>query len=957
MRNLYRAASAFITIFFCTATLGSVWASAAETGAETASGVQEQEDIPLWEQERYYRYQQSHSQSSQGTDHLTLTAQHITARSGDTELLDSYENKEGSLVRTGEGSSVTFSFEVKTEGLYQLLFSYYPVDGAGAPIVRSLYLDGELPFYEAAELSFGRVWADEGDSYYHVDSTGNQLSAVQKEEKRWLSQYALDQTGVISEPLSFYLSAGTHTLTLVAVSEPMVLEKMEWLAPQTPQTYAQYIEECRRTYGEGSRPTETIRLQAENMHERSESMLTGSVDRGADAVPPCTSDLSVINYLDGGKFKSPNDWVSYRFEVKESGFYKLAFKFRQGYKNGGVSFRRLYLNGKVPFEEALSAPFAYSEDWTVMTIGGDTPYYLYLEEGEEYVLTLEATAGDISETISRCQLIADELNRIYRALFSITGPDPDMFRDYEFDKLVPEELQLLEENGEKLRQLIQEFKESTGEQGVSYFSPVERLAVDIEKMVADPDSIAQRLNNFVTNIGSFTEWMLELQSQPLDLDWIEILPQDVQPSAAKTGFFQTCWHYIRQFLYSFTSAYRTVPAEDQESIKVWLGTTGRDQANIIRQLIDESFTEESGIQVQLQFITGALLPSTLAGIGPDVYMFAALSEPVNYAMRGAVKGLSDFPGFSEVAARFSEQALIPYTYEGETYAIPETVQYPMLFYRKDVLDELQLEPPETWEETYDLLAELQSQNLGMAMLTDINGYYMFLYQNGGSVFGDSTQSVTFDSLNAISSFEQWTDFFTSYRLSTAYSFVNRFRTGEMPIGIADYTTANQLNVSAPEIRGLWGMTLVPGVRGEDGSINRSVPLSGTANIIMEQTTAPEAAWEFLKWWSSDSVQEEYNVRLENQLGVAGRHPTANQQAFSKQRWSKSDLQQLLLQQDSMVGIPEAPGSYIISRYVMFAFNAVVDEKAEPAKELLYYTPRINAELVRKHNEFSARTER
>lgn len=773
MRNLYRAASAFITIFFCTATLGSVWASAAETGAETASGVQEQADIPLWEQERYYRYQQSHSQSSQGTDHLTLTAQHITARSGDTELLDSYENKEGSLVRTGEESSVTFSFEVKTEGLYQLLFSYYPVDGAGAPIVRSLYLDGELPFYEAAELSFGRVWADEGDSYYHVDSTGNQLSAVQKEEKRWLSQYALDQTGVISEPLSFYLSAGTH----------------------------------------------------------------------------------------------------------------------------------------------------------------------------------------ISETISRCQLIADELNRIYRALFSITGPDPDMFRDYEFDKLVPEELQLLEENGEKLRQLIQEFKESTGEQGVSYFSPVERLAVDIEKMVADPDSIAQRLNNFVTNIGSFTEWMLELQSQPLDLDWIEILPQDVQPSAAKTGFFQTCWHYIRQFLYSFTSAYRTVPAEDQESIKVWLGTTGRDQANIIRQLIDESFTEESGIQVQLQFITGALLPSTLAGIGPDVYMFAALSEPVNYAMRGAVKGLSDFPGFSEVTARFSEQALIPYTYEGETYAIPETVQYPMLFYRKDVLDELQLEPPETWEETYDLLAELQSQNLGMAMLTDINGYYMFLYQNGGSVFGESTQSVTFDSLNAISSFEQWTDFFTSYRLSTAYSFVNRFRTGEMPIGIADYTTANQLNVSAPEIRGLWGMTLVPGVRGEDGSINRSVPLSGTANIIMEQTTAPEAAWEFLKWWSSDSVQEEYNVRLENQLGVAGRHPTANQQAFSKQRWSKSDLQQLLLQQDSMVGIPEAPGSYIISRYVMFAFNAVVDEKAEPAKELLYYTPRINAELVRKHNEFSARTER
>ena len=78
------------------------------------------------------------------------------------------------------------------------------------------------------------------------------------------------------------------------------------------------------------------------------------------------------------------------------------------------------------------------------------------------------------------------------------------------------------------------------------------------------------------------------------------------------------------------------------SIEVWM-TLGRDQANVVRNLIDTTFTKETGIKVDLK-LTGAdvLLKATLAGIGPDVALNVDSSLPVNYALRNAVYDLTNF---------------------------------------------------------------------------------------------------------------------------------------------------------------------------------------------------------------------------------------------------------------------------------------------------------------------------
>ena len=125
---------------------------------------------------------------------------------------------------------------------------------------------------------------------------------------------------------------------------------------------------------------------------------------------------------------------------------------------------------------------------------------------------------------------------------------------------------------------------------------------------------------------------------------------------------------------------------------MWI-TTGRDQAQVLKGLIDDSFTPDTDISVQLKLVPGnILLPATLAGEGPDVAMQIGEDVPVTYAMRGAAADLSRFADYDEVASRFRDSGLTPYKYDEGVFALPEQQTFPMLFYRKDILKELNTLP-------------------------------------------------------------------------------------------------------------------------------------------------------------------------------------------------------------------------------------------------------------------------
>ncbi|HLT00157.1 MAG TPA: extracellular solute-binding protein, partial [Acholeplasma sp.] len=204
-------------------------------------------------------------------------------------------------------------------------------------------------------------------------------------------------------------------------------------------------------------------------------------------------------------------------------------------------------------------------------------------------------------------------------------------------------------------------------------------------------------------------------------------------------------------------------------------------------------------------------------------------------------------------------------------------------------------------------------------------------------------------------FETWTSFYTDYSFPVEANFVNRFRSGQMPIGITYYNTYNTLAVFAPEIRGKWNFIAVPGTEYLDNNgqtqIRRETVSTGTGAILLEQSDKKDSSWEFMKWWTSTETQVRFGREMEGILGAAARFPTANVEAMKQLPWTVNELNKLLEQWDWVKGIPEVAGGYMTGRHLDNAFRLVYNESANPRETIYDYVQMINDEIQKKRREF------
>ena len=392
--------------------------------------------------------------------------------------------------------------------------------------------------------------------------------------------------------------------------------------------------------------------------------------------------------------------------------------------------------------------------------------------------------------------------------------------------------------------------------------------------------------------------------------------------------------------------------------------------------MDNDFGPSSGIDATLKLVAGGtLLPSVLAGVGPDVALPGTGVDPIQYAIRSAVIAINPeaytdaegddektlennakmreiFADYHDVEGRFTEAAMIPLELYGKVYALPDTQSWEMMFYRTDILSELGVDVPKTWDDLLALIPILQFNNMEIGMTQN---YQIFMYQMGEELWADDGMRINLDSNKSLEAFQTMSNMFTQYSLSVDYDFANRFRTGEMPIAIRNYTEYNNVVIFATEIAGLWEFGPVPGMVQEDGSI-KNTSMSGTsALVIMSGAKDIESAWEFMKWYTDTKFQVDYSNELVAILGPAAKNATANMEALEELPWTSREYSQLMKQMDQTAAITNYPGSYILARYTNFAFLNAYNNKADPVDSLLGYINTINKEVTRKRTEFGLET--
>ena len=338
------------------------------------------------------------------------------------------------------------------------------------------------------------------------------------------------------------------------------------------------------------------------------------------------------------------------------------------------------------------------------------------------------------------------------------------------------------------------------------------------------------------------------------------------------------------------------------------------------------------------------------------------ATPVNYGMRHALYDLSAFDDLDEVLARFSESAVTPFRMGDKLYALPESQSYPMLFYRKDILAELGLSVPQTWQELTDLVAVLQKKYMVISLptpasttsggsTTALNGIFTsLLFQHGGKVYDDAGKTCLLDSRESVEAFIEWSELYTKYKVPVTTNALSYFRTGDAPIVIENFSFANSLAVGAPEIRGLWDLAPMPGTKQADGTVDRSCGTSLTACVIYENAKDPAACWSFLKWWTSADTQIAYGREIEALQGLSGRWLSANIEAKGKIGWNTATKTQIDAQFSWVRGVPEVAGGYYVGRSIDNAVKAVINTGVSPRETLLDYVGDIQQEIDYKRKE-------
>lgn len=895
---------------------------------------------------------------------------------GDVEVYENYEGVAKALY-TGTNSEVTFEVEIPKTGYYNLYMEYLIPESRGVAAERGVMINGEVPFEDARNIAFTRIWTDGGA--VKTDNQGNEIRPVQVEVYDWQSSYFRDDMGYITEPYRFYMEKGTNTITLQAENEPMVLKEFKVCAVQQIQTYEEYTAAHAGNVTSDTAAQYIQTIQGEASTLRSESSLYAKYDRSSPTTYPNSVTNTVLNYVGGDTWRSSGQWIEWEFEVPEDGYYNIMIKGRQNYSRGSVSSRTIYIDGEIPFSEMKEISYGYSNDWECKDLADEegTPYSFYLTKGT-HTIRLEATLGGVGAILEELEDSTYRLNQIYRKILVYTGANPDQYRDYYIEANYPEVMEAMELESKRLYKIVDDMVAYSG-QKENNIATAQTVAQQLERFCKKPNKITLEFVTFKDNITALGTASLNLSETKLDVDYLVVSGTDVTPEKDKANVFTKLWHEIKSFFASFFVDYNSVGDvydDEDEVIKVWI-LTGRDQGTILKSMVDDTFTPETGVKVNVEIVDpSALLNAVLAGRGPNVVLSVGADQPVNYALRNAAEDITQFEDWEEVLSCYTPSSYEQYSLDGHIYGIPETQTFNVMFYRTDVMEELGLEVPDTWQELIELLPTIQGNNLSVGIPTatgssstatastaiasnvpDLSLYFTLLYQYGGDMYNEMGTKTTVDDEAGIKAFDDYVRYFNDYGLPTIYDFVSRFRSGEMPIGISAYSTYNTLMVSAPEIRGLWDFTLIPGTEytNEDGTtyIDRSDFITGSATMMIatEDESIKQKSWEFMKWWAQPDTQVRFGREIEALLGSSARYATANKDAFVQLSWSADDIEVLSEQWDQTVGIREVPGGYYTGRHITNAIRKVINDKDDSRETIIDYSITINEEIEKKRNEF------
>lgn len=855
--------------------------------------------------------------------------------------------------------TAVYQIDAASAGWYYIKLEYKPVSDTLSDFNVSIAINKTQDYLEMKTIALPLIWSDETKDF-PKDSYGDETAPKQVRKSDWGTTYLYNNSYSSALPLLFYLEQGSNQIEITNVSSNgLGLGKLFIEEPKTKlPTYAEY--QAANAAKPGTLSKTLIELNATEYIEKNTLQIVYSSEDNP-ALKPHDTAYKKLNVL---SWEAPGAELTYEIEVPEDGFYRLAFHYKNG-KEEFDAFQTITIDGEIPFQECINYAFAptgstYANE-TFSASDGE-PYLFYLTKGI-HTLTLRCEQEPVVEAWRYARLISEHVTQFTLQITKITGANADANRTWKMTKYIPEIADYLKAYRiliQQIRYLLQDYA-TNGING-ALLSDLDKAMQYIEKMSEYPDEIALyteeltgRDNSVLAAVSNFTT---EITKQKFALDRIYVYGDQKLPDA-KANVMANLNNWFSGLFHTFTSDKYKSTVKEEDVVTIWVNRA-LTHVDLLQKLADTEFTPRTGIKVKISAMPDAnkLTMAAAADQTPDIALGLISHMPFDLACRGALYDLTQFEDFWQVAERFVPGAFVPYVYNEGVYAIPETLDFHALVYRKDIFESLGLTPPDTWQDVVDLLPSLQ--RYGMNFYHNIAsgvGYKWFyqtsplIFQNNGKLYSDDGLRTAIDDPNSVKGLQALGDLFIAYSLDTQVnSFFNSFRYSILPVGIIDSNEYILLKNGAPELEGQWALSAYPGTVQEDGSISRWYIANGTGGIIFGDTKYPKEAWEFLKWWTDHDTQVNYTYTLRSTYGNQFFWLPSNVEAVEDAPIEQADKMVILEQIKWLRDVPRTPGQYLLERSISDIWNTMVFDGVSAQVAVDEKTIAINREIKKKMKE-------
>ncbi len=290
-----------------------------------------------------------------------------------------------------------------------------------------------------------------------------------------------------------------------------------------------------------------------------------------------------------------------------------------------------------------------------------------------------------------------------------------------------------------------------------------------------------------------------------------------------------------------------------------------NQAKLLETVADEFEKENPNIKIDIQVngwddywtgleaaATGGSLPDTFWMHSNNIYYYGSndqLLDLTDYIEKSDSVDLADYPeGLGQI-----------YNIDGKQYAVPKDYDTIALWYNKTLFDEAKLSyPDETW--TWDTLKDAAkkltkddgSQYGFCAGLHNQEGYYNFVYQNGGKIITDDKKSG-YDDEKTVQGIEEYFSFVKDGLSPEIYD--DQARAEAMQNGLCAMGLFGSWNLSGFAETEFMTKNFDCAVLPSANDGTRSTIFNGLGNAISATTEHPDEAWKWVEYLSSKEGQE------------------------------------------------------------------------------------------------------